>query len=341
MPERSDVEKRILITTLPFGEADPAPRRLLDEAGVDYVINPIGRKLKASETVELFKDFGVVIAGTEPITAETIRSAPHLKLISRVGVGLDSVDLLVAKECGVEVSYTPEAPAPAVAELTIGLMISALRSIPVADRTVRSGAWRRHMGRRLAKCTVGIVGVGRIGGRVARLLKGFGSRVVAHDIKPNLDLEYEVDLEFVDKERLLRVSDVVSLHVPMSPDTVNLIAERELMLMKSDAVIVNTARGGVVNESDLVAALKRRAIHAAAIDVFEEEPYSGPLTTLDNCILTCHMGSMSVDCRAQMEIEATSEALRFIQGRPLEQVVPEGEYNMRALSLQVDEKLKT
>ena len=160
---------------------------------------------------------------------------------------------------------------------------------------------------------------------------GFGSRIVAHDIAPNLALGREIGVDWVDKDHLLETSDVVSVHVPMRPDTVDLIAARELRQMKPDAVVVNTARGRIVNESDLADALKRSEIRGAAIDVFEEEPYSGPLAELNNCILTCHMGSMSADSRARMEVEATEEAIRFLRGQPLEQLVPEEEYGMQAL----------
>ena len=163
---RPAVGHRVLITTIPFGEVNRRPLELLETAGVDYAINPIGRKLREEELADIISDFEVLIAGTEPITAKVLDQAPRLRLISRVGIGLDGVDLLAARQRGVLVSYTPEAPAPAVAELTIGLMLSALRSIPHADRGVRSGVWHRYVGTRLAGKTVGVIGVGRVGSRV-------------------------------------------------------------------------------------------------------------------------------------------------------------------------------
>ena len=156
---------RALITTVPFGEVDPASLGLLDEAGIEYVLNPIGRRLTEDELVSLVPGFDVLIAGTEPITERVMEAARQLRLISRVGVGLDNVDLLAARARGIAVAYTPEGPADAVAELTIGLALSLLRGVYLANAAIRQGVWQRIQGRRLAQVTVGVVGVGRIGRR--------------------------------------------------------------------------------------------------------------------------------------------------------------------------------
>src|SRR5439155_18902513 len=189
VPRRSDAHtraRRVLITTVPFG-LQPRPLERLQTEGIEYVINPIGRRLKEDELAQLIRDFDVVIAGTEPITARVMDGAGRLQLISRVGIGLDRVDLPAARARGIQVSYTPEAPSPAVAELTIGLMLALLRDIPATDRVMRQGVWRRSMGRRLSAMTVGVVGVGRIGKRVIRhLVGGFhGVRILANDLQPD------------------------------------------------------------------------------------------------------------------------------------------------------------
>lgn len=321
------VERRVLITTVPFG-VQRLPLDLLEADGIEYVINPIGRRLEEDELAGMIGDFGVMIAGTEPITERVMAAAPHLRLISRVGIGLDSVDLSAARARGITVSYTPEAPSPAVAELAVGLMLALLRDIPGADRLMRNGVWRRAMGRRLSSMTVGVVGVGRIGRRVIRHLAGGfpGVRILANDLvtDPGFGARYAV--EWRDKDDLYRESDIVTLHLPLTPETRQLITARELGLMKPDVLLVNTSRGNMIDEVDLAAALRDGRIGGAAIDVFEREPYSGDLVTLDRCLLTCHMGSMSEDCRARMELEATEEALRFLRGEPLRGVVPESEY---------------
>jgi D-3-phosphoglycerate dehydrogenase / 2-oxoglutarate reductase len=325
---RGSPERRVLITTVPFGGHERRPLDLLERDGIEYVINPIGRRLKEEELADLIGDFGVVIAGTEPITARVMNSARHLRLISRVGVGLDSVDLAAARSRGILVSYTPEAPSPAVAELAVGLMIGLLRDIPGVDRVMRDGVWRRTMGRRLSAMTVGVIGVGRIGKRVIRHLSGGfpGVRLVANDVEPDLGFGARYNLEWLEKNDIYRAADIITLHLPLTPQTRSLVTAREIELMKPTAMLINTSRGNMINEQALAAALREGRLGGAAIDVFEREPYSGELATLERCILTCHMGSMSEDCRARMEIEATEEALRFLRGEPLVNGVPESEY---------------
>lgn len=325
---RPATSRRILITTIPFGELDRRPLELLDEAGVEYVINPIGRKLKEDELAEMIGGFDALIAGTEPITAKVLERAARLRLISRVGIGLDSVDLMAARQRGILVAYTPDAPAPAVAELTIGLMLGALRFIAHADRHMRNGIWHRQMGERLSGKTVGVMGVGRVGARVIRHLSGFDARILANDLKPDLEFGAEHGVRWVDKPTLYREADLITLHLPLTRQTKALIARREIELMKPEAILINTSRGGVVNEQDLAEALRLHRLGAAALDVFQHEPYAGPLITVENCILTCHMGSMAKDCRARMELEATEEVIRFLNNVPLRQLVPEEEYQM-------------
>ncbi len=323
---------RVLITTVPFGAHNHLPIDLLESVGVDFEINPIGRRLKADELASMVSDVEILIAGTEPITAAVMDAAPRLRLISRVGIGLDSVDLQAARERGIAVSYTPEAPAPAVAELTIGLMLTLLRHTHVANLKMHQGEWRRHMGRRIPEVTIGIIGTGRIGSRVLRRLVPFGTpRILVNDLEPKLNLVPELKLEWVGKETIYHEADVISLHLPMTKQTRNMIRREQLMMMKPDALLINTSRGGIVNEADLYEVLAAGHLGGAAIDVFQEEPYAGPLGKIDRCVLTCHMGSMSVDCRSRMEIEATEEAVRYLRSLPLECSVPEDEYASQEL----------
>ena len=323
---------RVLITTVPFGAHNHLPVDLLESVGVEFEINPIGRRLTEEELAGLVADTEILIAGTEPITARVMDAAPGLKLISRVGIGLDNVDLLAARERGIAVSYTPEAPAPAVAELTIGLMLSLLRHTHVANLKMHQGEWHRHMGRRIPEVTIGIIGTGRIGSRVLRRLVPFGTpRILVNDLEPNPNLVPELKLEWVGKETIYHEADVISLHLPMTKQTRNMIRREQLMMMKPDALLINTSRGDIVNETDLHEVMSLGHLGGAAIDVFQEEPYSGPLKDIDRCLLTCHMGSMSVDCRSRMEVEATEEAVRYLRGLPLECSVPEDEYASQEL----------
>ena len=305
------VDPCVLITTVPFGAIDRGPLDLLEAARIRYVINSAGRRLTERELADIIGDYTVVIAGTEPITAKVMDQAPHLRLIARVGIGLDNVDLLGARERGIAVTYTPEAPSLAVAEFTIGLMLSLLRFIPHADQSMKRGVWRRFMGRRLGQVTVGVLGVGRVGKGVIRLLKGFGPRIIANDLVPDTDFGAAYGVEWTDKERVYRDADIITLHLPLTHLTRNLISRREMEMMKRDALLINTSRGGIVNEHDLAEMLAGTRLGGAALDVFEEEPYSGKLAKYEDCLITCHMGSMSQDCRARMELERPRKSCGF------------------------------
>ena len=321
---------KALITTVPFGAIDPTPIKIMEKAGLDFMINPHNTRLTEEQLFDLVPNFDILIAGTEQITSKVMNHANNLKMISRVGMGLDSVDLSAAKQCGIKVSFTPDAPAPAVAELTIGLMLSLLRSTHVANAELHRGEWVRHFGRRISEITIGIIGVGRIGQRVLRRLSSFGTpRILVNDLNPDDRLIPQTKLVWTDKEEIYKQADIISLHLPLTKHTKNMIRAQHIALMKPDAILINTARGGIINELDLANALNAGHLHGAAIDVFESEPYTGPLADIERCILTSHMGSMTVDCRTRMEIEATEEAVRFLRGLSLEREVPEEEYDVQ------------
>jgi D-3-phosphoglycerate dehydrogenase / 2-oxoglutarate reductase len=318
---------KALITTFPFGDRDRLPLDLLENNYIEYLINPLKKKITEDELAEMVTDFDVIIAGTEPITKKVMDSASNLKMISRVGIGLDSVDLLEAEKQGITVSYTPDAPAPAVAELTICLMLNLLRSVQLSNMQMHKGKWHRFFGRRLSEVTIGIIGAGRIGTTVLRHLKGFGSpKVLVNDISPNIYKDHEFDFEWAEKDKIIQEADIITIHTPLTVQTKNMFKKEQLLSMKEDAIIINTARGGIINEDDLYEVMKSGHLSGAAIDVFDFEPYDGKLQEIQRCILTAHMGSMSVDCRTCMEIEATEEAVRFLTNQSLEGLVPEEEY---------------
>ncbi len=319
---------KVLITTVPFAQVEKLPIKLLNDAKIQYTINPIGRKLLEDELAEMIMEYDAIIAGTEPITEKVLSRAKNLKLISRVGVGLDSVDLHAAKKKNIIVSYTAEAPSPAVADLTIGLMLSTLRSIHQSHISLRDKNWHRFFGRRLSNCVVGIIGYGRIGQKVVDLLEGFKcKKILIND--PGLENKKfnQRNVSYAEKEEIYKTADLISLHVPLNKFTKNMITLSEIKQMQTDTILINTSRGGVINEQDLYVALFEKRIAGAAIDVFEKEPYDGKLRELSNCLLTAHLGSMSFDCRNQMEIEATEEIVRFFKGEQLKNIVPQFEYS--------------
>jgi D-3-phosphoglycerate dehydrogenase len=321
---------KVLITTVPFGDKNKLPLDILEELGIEYLVNPTGKKLTEVQLADMVSDFDIIVAGTEPITEYVMSKAKNLKMISRVGIGLDSVDLLAAEKRGIKVSYTPDAPSPAVAELTIGMIITLLRSVHLSNLQMHNGEWSRYFGKRIANATIGIIGLGRIGTRVLNRLSVFGTpRLLVNDINRNKELNHKFKLEWVSKEKIYQEADIISLHLPLTARTKNMICQKELKMMKSDASIINTSRGGIINERDLYDVMKKGHLSGVAIDVFDNEPYSGKLSEIERCLLTAHLGSMSIDCRTQMEIEATEEAIRFISNKPLISEVPNAEYEVQ------------
>lgn len=324
---------RVLITTVPFGNKNRQSLDLLEKSKIEYLINPLNRKLTEDELINMINDFDAVIAGTDKITEKVINSTTKLKHISRVGIGVDSVDLIAAKKKGIKVSYTPDVPAPAIAELTIGMMLTLLRSTHVSNLRMHKGEWHRVFGRRLSNVNIGLIGVGRVGVRVIKHLQSFGSpNILANDLSSSVK-ELELPVNWVEKEKIFKEADIITLHLPLTKLTKDLVKKNHLMSMKKDAIIINTSRGGIINETDLFNVMKSGHLSGAAVDVFEHEPYNGPLKEIERCLLTSHMGSMSIDCRTKMEIEATEEVIRFLEGKLLKREVPEEEYDAQRKEL--------
>lgn len=312
---------KLFVSTHPFSSTSEIPMHLIKENDIELSVNEHGRKITTKELSEDIKDAEVLVAGTEKITEEVFRNAPNLKLISRVGIGLDGIDFELCKKYDVRVAYTPDAPTMAVAELCVGMILDLARKITQTNINIKNGIWHRHMGMLLYGKTIGIFGMGRIGKSLIHLLQPFNVKFLVHDIEPDLAYGRLYNVEFVSKKDLLKRSDIVSINLPLKADTKNYVTIKELKLMKKHSILINTARGGIVNEEDLYMALKNDVIAAAAIDVFEEEPYKGNLIELDNCLLTCHMGASTIDSRTDMEVQAIEEAIRYKNNIPLKNEV--------------------
>ena len=312
---------KLFVSTHPFSSTSKIPMQLIKENAIELSVNEHGRKITTSELAEDLKDAEVLVAGTEKITEEVLKKAPNLKLISRVGIGLDGIDFDLCKKYGIRVAYTPDAPTMAVAELCVGMILDLARKITLTDKNIKTGIWHRHMGMLLYGKTIGIFGMGRIGKSLIHLLQAFNVKFLVHDIEPDLAFGRLHNVKFVSKEELLKGSDVVSVNLPLKEDTKNYISLKDLKQMPSHAFIINTARGGIINEDDLYTALKENIISAAAVDVFEVEPYVGKLIELDNCLLTCHMGASTIDSRTDMEVQAIEEAVRYKNNQALKNEV--------------------
>jgi len=312
---------KVFVSTHPFSSTSAIPMTLVKNNHIDLSVNEHGRKITSKELAVDIKDAEVLVAGTEKITEEVLKNAPHLKFISRVGIGLDGIDFDLCKKYGIRVAYTPDAPTMAVAELCVAMILDLARKVTDTNIKIKEGIWHRHMGTLLYGKTVGILGMGRIGKSLVHLLSTFNVRFKVYDIEPDLAFGRLYDVTFVSKEDLLKTSDIISVNIPLKKDTKDYITKDEFHIMQKHAILINTARGGIVNEKDLYHALKHDSIHAAAIDVFEEEPYMGNLKELDNCILTCHMGASTMDSRTDMEVQAIEEVIRYKNNTPLKNEV--------------------
>ena len=300
------VKPNIFISTSSFAEYDKLPLKLLGDAGMKAQINPYKRQLIREECLLHYKDIDGLIAGTEALTAEVLQSAPKLKVVSRVGVGLDNVDIAAAKQRGIKVFNTPGGPTSAVAELTLGLILALLRHIPREDWEIRAGRWQKRMGNLLNGKKVGIIGLGNIGQKVARLVQALGAQVCYCDPAVNTK-----DYKKLPLDELLAQSDIVTLHLSGGG---TLLGKNELMRMKQGSCLINCARGGVVDEKALVQVLQEGRLAGAALDVFSREPYTGPLAELDNVILTPHIGSYAIESRVEMEVEAVKNLIKGLKG---------------------------
>ena len=307
----------ILITTSSFGAQDAEPKTLLRTSGLAVQENPFRRTLTESELSTLLHTHRPVglIAGVEPLTAAVLEAAAsHLKVISRCGAGLDSVDLQKAAALGIAVYNTPEAPSQAVAELALGCLLNLIRELPQADRRLRAGTWSKPMGFLLGELVVGVVGLGRIGKRVATLVRAFGADVIATDPVWDLAWAGEHQVARATLQELLHRVDVVTLHVSPVPSA-PLIGAAELAQMKRGAYLINVSRGGLVDERALHEALRSGHLKGAALDTFEREPYDGPLRELENVLLTPHLGSYARAARNGMEREAAENLIRGLAER--------------------------
>ncbi|MHC9543666.1 MAG: phosphoglycerate dehydrogenase [Vulcanimicrobiota bacterium] len=301
--------QKIVITTSSFNKENTGP---LENCSKKYeiILNPFDRKLETSELVNLASGALGIIAGTEKYDRATLDKLPSLKVISRCGTGLDSIDCEYAKKRAIIIYNTPDGPTTAVAELTIGLMLSLLRKIALMDREIRKKKWAKHMGYLLQGKKVGIIGSGKIGKKVAELLGAFNVEIAHCDCRP---MQCPGTSGQKSLDDLLRWADIVTLHCNSDKKGEFVIGKREINLMNEGAFLINTARGNILDESALEESFKSGHLGGAALDVFLKEPYEGPLTCYDNVILAPHIGSYAFEARMKMEFDAAENLARGLQ----------------------------
>lgn len=304
----------IYVTLSTFAEYDDLPLRLLRESGIPFKIHDTGKRITTAELLAGGQDATVVVAGVEPYDRATLDQLPALRCISRCGVGVDAVDLAAAREKGIAVVNTPDPPTNAVAELALAMMLSLSRNLPRQAVAARAGQWSRLEAHLVGARRVGIIGLGRIGRRVAQLVRAFGAEVWGVDPMPDAAWCAAHGVRVVSLDELLSGCDVVSIHAAKSSGAPLVIDAAAIARMPKGAILINLGRGEMVDEAALVAALTSGHLFGAGLDVYRQEPYTGPLTGLDNVVLTPHAATLTVETRSAMERECVEKAIAFVQG---------------------------
>ena len=306
---------RVLVTPVQFRNLDAPYFSILRDAGLEIVF-PASQQY-TSDPVALLDELqgmDAAIASTEPYTAEVLAKS-SVRVVARTGVGYDSIDVAAATNNNVVVTITPGAVDQSVAEATLALIFAVFRDVVARDQEVRTGVWQRRSMPRLAGKTLGIVGLGRIGRAVAQLAQGVGLQVIAYDPYAK-QAETEAKIPLVDLDEILRTSDILSLHVPCTEETADLIRRETLQQMKPQAVLINTGRGGLINEVDLYEAMSQGHLMGAALDAFQQEPtpVSNPLLTLPNVIVAPHTAGLDHQSEVDMPRIACECVAKLFRG---------------------------
>jgi D-3-phosphoglycerate dehydrogenase / 2-oxoglutarate reductase len=302
----------ILVSLSTFAAVDKRPLSMLEESGYPFRLHETGKRITPPELIRLGSDATVIVAGVEPYDAQTLTQLPALRCISRCGVGVDAIDLPMTRDRGIVVTNTPAVPTQAVAELALAMFLALSRNLRPQANSMAARRWERLSSHLLSGRTVGLIGLGRIGRRVAELCRVFGCRVIAHDPYGDSEEAKRLGVELVGKQELLVRSDIVSLHAASGGAEKVLIGAAELRSMKPGSVLVNLARGEMVDETALVDVLEARHLAGAGLDVYGEEPYAGPLCDFDQVILTPHSATGTLETRSAMETQCVENALDFL-----------------------------
>jgi D-3-phosphoglycerate dehydrogenase len=306
---------KVLVTPRSFGQTDPKAFEILKEAGVEVVRNDTGGIMTAEQLAEKLADCDGVILGVDPLSAEVLSASPKLKAVAKYGVGTDNIDIGECERRGIKISRTVGANANAVADYAFTLMLAVARKALSIDALCRKGDWSKTTAIDIYGKTLGLIGLGAIGKGVAKRAKGFDMRVLAYDMFWDEAYAKSAGIERAGLERIYRESDFISIHVPLSETTRDMVAEKELAMMKPECIIVNTARGGIINEGALLTALRQSRIYGAGIDAFEEEPPKNPAWfELDNVVIGSHCAASTTGATQAMGRMAAENLIRDLLG---------------------------
>lgn len=307
---------KVLITPATLAGVDAQYLAVLRDAGFEVAFPPWQRQLTEDEVLQVLPGVSAVLAGSEPYTRRVFAANPQLRVVARAGVGYDAVDTAAASDHGAAVCIAPGTNQDAVAEHTFTLILALAKNLIAQHQGTQAGDWPRQANLPLRGRVLGIAGLGRIGKAVALRGAAFGMPLLAYEPYPDAEFVKVHGIRLVSFEHLLAASDYVSLHVPLTPESKYLMNQKTLARMKPTAYLINTARGGLVNEADLVEALRARRIAGAGLDVFEQEPpaRNHPLFSLDNVVLTPHAAGVDLQSRDDMALSAAKSIVALSRG---------------------------
>lgn len=295
---------RVSVTSPSFSN-DATLTRKLTKHFPNAELNINGKHFSSNELVSYLADTTHAIIGTDKLTSEILEQLPNLKMISKYGVGLDNIDLEYCKNNGIKIGWTGGTNKLSVAEMTLGFMLSLIRNLYSTSIQLKDNVWNKSGGTQLSGKTIGIIGIGHIGREVIRLLQPFRCRIIINDIIDLSEVSNKYSIEEVSKEVIFKEADIITVHTPLTDQTQNLINQKTLSMMKSSSFVINTARGGIINENDLLNALKEKEISGAAVDVYETEPaIKNELLSLPNLFCTPHIGGNSKEAIRAMGASA-------------------------------------
>lgn len=303
----------IFIATSTFCQYSKFPLNELDNNNILYSINDKGRKLTSSEMFDIIPSCNGIIAGTEKYDKKILTQAKNLRVISRLGVGNDNIDISIAERNKIHIYNTKTSPGLAVSELTLALILDLIRHVSKHNKDMKNGLWEKRMGLLLSGKTLGIVGFGKIGQSLYNITKGFDLKYLINDISIDSIYNSDDNVEYCSIEKLFSESDIISLHLNLSDQNYHLVNYNLLKQVKSNAIIINTSRGEIINENDLIKALDNQLISGVGLDVFESEPYVGRLSDYENVILTPHIAGYAKEIRIKMELEATMNLIGALE----------------------------
>ena len=305
--------KNILVATTTYSKYSPEPLNLLNSR--DFLVdkNDKGRKLTDDEIFTLVSHYDGIIAGTESYDERILNQAKQLKVISRLGTGNDNINLKVANQLGIAIVNTKTSPALGVAELAFGLIFDLYRNIRYHNENLRNGIWEKRMGSLISGKTLGIVGLGSIGRELVKITHGFGLKYLVNDIIKNPIIDKSSNLKYCTFKDVFTKSDIVSIHTNLTEENRNLVDYEILKMMKPSSILINTSRGEIINEKDLIKALEKNLIAGAGLDVFSTEPYRGKLLGFNNVVATPHIAGYTKETRSKMELEAAKNLIKELE----------------------------